>query len=140
MKVLFFVLIVSFLSCRNLKSKSNYENSFLNSKVDTVIYCQTNSPWISSCLYFHKAERQFNGGIFEKVMESDDGQSWYGKGSYKEVNNKVILNSFNLIRSIDNSVKDSMIIPKLTFIKKGDSLIDSKVIEKGQIIFVRRNK
>jgi hypothetical protein len=123
-----------------LKCKSNYENAIWNSRVDTVIYCQTNSPWISSCLYFHKVEKPFNGGIFEKVMESDDGQSWYGKGIYKEVNNKVILYSFNLIRSINNSVKDSMIIPKLTFIKKSDSLIDSKVIEKGQIIFVRRNK
>jgi hypothetical protein len=40
---------------------------------------------------FLKTDKNVNGGIVEKRMESDDGQHWYGVGNYVETNNKILV-------------------------------------------------
>lgn len=105
---------------------------------DTLIYCQKNSPWISSCYKFYKVNKKSGNGTFEKFMESDDGQKWYGIGKFSETKTKMIIYSFNLIRTLDNSVKDSVTIKGTSFVKHLDSLIQSKSNKSNKTVFVRQ--
>ena len=140
MKLILFALSVLSLSCAGSKYNRTQNNAVSIFSRDTIAYCQAKSPWISNCLYFYKTDNQSKGGTFEKIMESDDGQRWYGKGKYKEAQNKVILHSFKLIRSLYNSIKDSTTIPTLEYLKNKDSLVQLEDIQTNRIIFVRQNK
>jgi len=90
---------------------------------DTACYCQTHSPWISNCFCFYRENASTVKGIFEKKMESDDGQNWYGRGTFVEKPGKITLSSFNLIHSINGKITDSTIVGSLTLVKKSDRLV-----------------
>ena len=100
---------------------------------DTTIYCQTNSPWVSNCFHFYKTDKNVNGGIVEKRMESDDGQHWHGVGTYVETNNKIVVHSMNLVKTQndfqgnkmvkDSLTKETLLIPALTFHKRKVALV-----------------
>jgi hypothetical protein len=103
---------------------------------DTVVYCQTcpgGICWCSNCYTFCKESKESNHGTFAKSMSCDDGQHWYGTGSFTEFKNKILLDSFSLVRTIyrigldtlmqDYNVHDTTIIPGLTYYKAGETLI-----------------
>ena len=88
-------------------------------------------------------------------MESDDGQTWIGKGSFTENENRVQLRSYNLIRTVshfsyDSSgnmtlkslSRDSTLIHKYNFAKKKDNLgsIYLELKSKEQKIKIRYEK
>ena len=104
---------------------------------DTLCYRQSNSLLFSNYYYFYKSNQQPLEGIFEKFMNYDDCQRWYGRGKFTEYKNKIILDSFKIVRTIhhfmldsnfnDSSWKDSLIydttiVQPLIFHKKGDNL------------------
>jgi len=105
---------------------------------DTLVYCQKNSPWISNCYYFYKSSKKMRNGIFQKSMESDDGQNWYGIGKFRETKRRIVIFSFSLIRTYDKSVKDSTTIQTFKFIKKNKSLIQSGNKKSEEVIFALR--
>jgi hypothetical protein len=100
--------------------------------------------------YFYKENKQSDSGTFEKKMESDDGQNWYGKGTFIEFKVKLMLKSFELIRTmnynnIDNGqnkklVTDTTVIPTLIFLKSGADLIEEEKGKHSKKIFTRQNK
>mgnify|MGYP006203366907 CR=1 FL=1 len=54
---------------------------------DTLVYSQKNSVMFSNkYLLFPKTNK------FEHVFKTDDGQTWFGKGTYTIKKNKIILN------------------------------------------------
>ena len=111
---------------------------------DTLHYCLTNSPWVSSCYSFYKVDRQSIRGTFEKSMYSDDGQRWYGSGTFTEYQNKIILDSFKIVRTIyhisgDSLLKDPLIsdttnVPIQSLYKKGYNLYQKGMKKKRKII------
>lgn len=105
---------------------------------DTLIYCQKNSPWVSNCYKFYKVSKKSNNGTFEKFMESDDGQKWYGIGKFRENKSKITTYSFKLIRTLDNTVKDSVTIKKNSFVKHLDSLSQFENDKSNKAVFVRQ--
>ncbi len=105
---------------------------------DTLTYCQKNSPWITNCYSFYKVSKDTNCGTFNKYMESDDGQKWYGIGNFIERKNKIIIYSFKLIRTLDNIVMDSTIIQSLSFIKQKGCLFQDEKHKSNKLIFIRQ--
>lgn len=106
---------------------------------DTLRYCQSNSPWVSNCYCFYKIE-----GIFEKFANSDDGQRWYGKGKFTEYKNKIILDSFKIVRTIYHISEDSLLkyplndttnMQSFTLYKKRDELYQKGGKNKRKTIF-----
>ena len=77
-------------------------------------------------------------GIFQKSMESDDGQNWYGIGKFRETKRRIVIFSFSLIRTYDKSVKDSKTVQTFKFIKKNKSLIQSGNKKSEEVIFALR--
>ena len=77
-------------------------------------------------------------GIFQKSMESDDGQNWYGIGKFRETKRRIVIFSFSLIRTYDKSVKDSTTVQTFKFIKKNKSLIQSGNKKSEEVIFALR--
>ena len=105
---------------------------------DTLTYCQKNSPWVSSCYKFYKVSKKSDKGTFEKFMESDDGQKWYGTGKFGESKSKITIYSFKLIRTLDNVVKDSVTIKTYNFVKHLDGLIQLQSKKYKKTVFVRQ--
>ena len=122
---------------------------------DTLMYCQIYSPWVSNCYCFDKPSVQSKKGIFERKMVSDDGQLWFGRGTYTAYKHKIVTDSFTL-KSIQrhitsryvsaNEVTDTKIdtlltdvtpVNSLTFLKKGENLILKSRKRKGRVLFTR---
>ena len=149
----FLLFSVISLSCNTSKSVAHTNNGLYNGKFysrkDTLIYCQTLSPWVANCYYFYKFNKTSNSGLFEKLMDSDDGQHWYGIGKFTEFKNKIILYSFQLIHTVNyiNSdsvsnekiIRDTTIIQTATFFKDGNTLFQPSKTKNGKIIFAIRN-
>ncbi len=114
---------------------------------DTLRYCQSHSPWVSNCYHFYKLDKQSTVGIFEKFMYSDDGQRWYGKGKFTEYKNKIVLDSFKIVRTIyhirgDSLLKDFLTgdttnMHPLTFQKKGNNLYQKRANKIRKTVFMR---
>ena len=125
---------------------------------DTLIYYQPSSlPWVSNSYYFHKKNSESSKGTFEKKVSSDDGQRWYGCGTYTDYKHKIVTDTFSLksmhyhITSryvsaseltdtkIDTILTEIIPVNSLIFLKKGDKLILKSRRRKDQIVFTRRN-
>ena len=101
---------------------------------DTSKYCQSKSIYVSNCYVFYKPDKTQNKGFFEKFMDADDGQRWYGKGNFIETKSRIILDQFRLFRTMysysggqfikDDSINDSSIVKRQIFYKKGNALIE----------------
>ena len=126
--------IVALLSCKNSQKILDTKSYNIS---DTTHYCQIHSPWVTTCFFFYKKSKETKNGLFEKEMESDDGQHWYGKGEFVEKNNKVMLSKFMLIRTLNNKQDTSQIEP-LTFLKSGDTLILND--NNSKIIFIKQRR
>lgn len=130
------LFIITVLSCKNSQNILVQKGTNFS---DTINYCQIHSPWVSTCLVFYKKNKIANNGLFEKTMESDDGQHWYGKGRFIEKSNKIILSGFSLIRTLNN-IQDTSQIESLIFIKSRDSLILNDDKTNIQTIFLKQKQ
>jgi hypothetical protein len=136
--LLLIVASIFSISCTSPKGKSITLRSRPSLIKDTFIYCQLNSPWISNCLYFYGFDSISNVGFFEKRMEADDGQYWFGKGKFKKGKKRILVYSYSLIRTYNGVPKDTMIIPDLDYVFLKDTLIEVGKRQEGNILFVRR--
>lgn len=90
--------------------------NFLTNSVlaqDTLVYVQENSVMFSNKYFLYP-----NTKTFEHKYRTDDGQLWYGKGSYEIKKNKLFLNFKKNLNAIN---KDSLIKKKYDALKN-DSL------------------
>jgi hypothetical protein len=60
----------------------------------TETYCQSDASFFSNCYTFNRADKTFTHEI-----ASDDGQIWWGQGSYTETNKQI-----NLVYAATDSV------------------------------------
>lgn len=74
---------------------------------DTLVFCQTNSPWVSNCYYFFYKSKVKGG--FEKIWDSDDGQYWSGKGTFIETKKKIMTSLTILSLTMQKINYDSLI-------------------------------
>lgn len=58
---------------------------------DTSTYCQMNSMLFSNCYIFIRKDSLDKLGEFTQKILTDDLQSWYGTGSFKETRRKIKL-------------------------------------------------
>ncbi len=118
---------------------------------DTTSYCQANTRWYgSNCYLFYKTNKMDHIGNFIKIMQFDDGQCFYGRGTFREKGKKIVLDSFTLIRtlyhvSIGDSIKkvvekDSSVIPRLIFYKSGNDLIEKDKKNEPKTLYTRPKK
>jgi len=102
---------------------------------DTLVYIRTPAFWVTETFYFIKSESSPKQGHFIKLMDSDDGQNWIGRGIFREDNKKIILDDFKLIRTqkfwhintqgfyiVDSTKTDTSFIIKQILIKKKKAL------------------
>ncbi len=77
---------------------------------DTLVYVQENSIMFSNQYFLYP-----NTKTFEHKYKTDDGQLWYGKGSYEIKKSKLFLNFEKNLNEIN---KDSLIKKKYDAVKK----------------------
>lgn len=58
---------------------------------DTVVYCQKSAFMFSDCYTFYKEDVGDKNGNFIHEISTDDGQTWFGKGSFLERKKKFVL-------------------------------------------------
>lgn len=131
---LFILFIIVAIGCKDSQKVFRQNDKSFS---DTVRFCQIQSPWVSTCFDFYKKNNESTNGFFEKTMESDDGQLWYGKGTFKEDKSKIVLSEFLLFRTLNN-IKDTSKIEPMTFVKNKDSLILNDVQTDNKIIFLKQ--
>jgi hypothetical protein len=121
-KIIFLVFCLS--SCLGTK-KNNYINDCFFFSKDSLTYCQSKSPWVANCYTFYFSTSQNQSGYFEKKVESDDGQFWWGKGRFHSSNDTVFLSSYILIRCLDGKEQDSSLIAPTFLLKRKNYFIQS---------------
>ncbi|HET9056050.1 MAG TPA: hypothetical protein VFN30_04300 [Chitinophagaceae bacterium] len=137
MKYKYFFAFIIFISCKN----TNKINAICSRKLilnDSTVYCQVKSIWVTNCFYFYRKNSRSSKGEFEKIIESDDGQKWKGKGHFIEKKEQMEMSSFLLVRTLNNAVKDTMYISSFVLYKNGNTLFDLN--NNHKIIFFKQIK
>jgi len=124
-----FILVLVLFFC--------YELSFGQSK---VTYCQSDAgPYATNCYTLNKLNAKSSKGTFEQMMDFDDGQRLYGKGTFTEYRNTIILDKYTLIKKQYNLKGDSVlkcdtsVIQRRVFYKKGNALISYSLNPKTKV-------
>jgi hypothetical protein len=115
---------------------------------DTLCYHQTASPLVSNHYIFYKENKHLPSGTFDKIMHSDDGQQWAGHGLFTERHRKLILQPFKLVRTmyfikgdslfLNPEIHDTISIPKIIFVKRGENLLQYSRSKKGKMSHLRK--
>jgi len=127
-----FILCASLLTGCSGMSKATSSTSTNQPK---WVYCQSQSGWISNCIYFIAEGDNLQQGRFRKLMGSDDGQEWYGEGSFETKGDQVWMHPYYLVRRMNGVVRDSSKVPSLMFARRGDSLF---LVNDAGIVYVLR--
>jgi hypothetical protein len=85
---------------------------------DTALYCQQNASMFSDCYTFYKASPTDKCGSFEHIAYTDDGQVWFGKGTFVEHRSRFslkyappVIDTLAVFISIDSSkTSDSVLV------------------------------
>lgn len=115
---------------------------------DTLRYNQAESPLLSNHYIFYKQNKHASSGTFDKIMHSDDGQQWAGNGLFIERHQRLILRPFKVVRTmyfikgdsifLNPEIHDTLIIPKIIFVKRGENLLQYSRNRKGRMSPLRK--
>jgi len=77
--------------------------------------------------------------VFNISGGTDDGQLWYGHGTYTEYKHKIITDAFSVTFAMGDSTKITLTAPATshTFLKKGDDLVLKSKRRKDRVVFTR---